>query len=176
MDNELSLIKKVGEGDKEAFGALYGIYCKKIYALELRLTGNPERAEEACQETFIKVWEKIGQFKGDSSFYTWITRVAINCAFSQGRKRLKRKKAITAFVEAFVKCYDKMDGRKEELIDLEISIQKLPDRSRTALILHSICGYKHYEVAEIMGISEGASKAHIFRAKRLLKKELGYDA
>lgn len=172
VEQETVLIEKVKQKDKIAFKKLYDQYLNRIFALTLRLTGDIDQAEEITQETFIKVWEKIYQFKGNSSFLTWITSIAINMT-NRFWRNLKRKRTISkAYLESIKQTYNNSDYLQEEMIDLEKAIQKLPAQARKVFVLFEIQKCSHQEIAKLLKISEGTSKAHLFRAKKLLKKEL----
>jgi RNA polymerase sigma factor (sigma-70 family) len=151
---------------------LYRRYVDRIYPLALRMSGNVFRAEELTQDIFVRAWEKIRQFKGKSSFMTWLYRLAINLILQEERSR-KRTDARLAANEPpeFIRVSG-ADGDIEDRMDLERALSRLPQKARVVVILHELEGMTHLEIARLAGISPGTSKAQLHRARRLLKKEL----
>lgn len=172
--DEFKLVKRVQRGDRAAFKELYGIYAGRIYALALRMTANKGAAEDLTQEIFLRVWEKAGTFAFRSTFYTWLHRLALNLIIRKGRKY---KEADSRELELEVGEQRQAEGTNrteglENRLDCERALLKLPGQARKVFILHDMEGYTHREIKELLDISEGASKAHLSRARQLLKKEL----
>ncbi|MBE2256073.1 MAG: RNA polymerase sigma factor [Ignavibacteria bacterium] len=169
--NEFDIVNKAKNRDQNAFKILFKEYSPKIYAFSLRLSLDTRLAEEITQETFIKVWFKLETFRFESKFSTWIFGIAYNEFLTQLRnnRRLENKhnEAAELGLEKF-KDVIHFDTN----IDLEYSIAKLPEKQKTVFLLYELEGYKHKEISEILGISEGTSKSHLHTAKKFLKKEL----
>ena len=177
MDNltdESVIIKEVIKGNKDAFKILYDKHSKKIYALCLRMVSDVHYAEDLTQDIFVRAWEKIGTFKFKSMFYTWLYRLSLNVIMRKGYKiKNDNEKIINADYEDVYKNQKHLETENiNEKIDYERALAKLPAQARKIFILHDINGYTHDEICEITGISAGTSKAHLFRAKKILIKEL----
>ncbi len=170
---ESALIQAVQQGDKQAFQALYELYIGQVYGLCLRLTGERGLAEDAAQEVFIQLWRKIGNFQGQSKFSTWLHTVTSNITISYLRKQrswVKRMFNIEDSEAAHFASEESMD-----LQGLDQHIVRLPERARIVFVLHAIEGYRHEEIADMMGMAVGSSKAQFHRAKGLLKEFMGYE-
>lgn len=171
--DESELIRRAKKGDLTAFEELYRTYVGRIHGLCLRMTRNGERAEELTQEAFVRAWEKLASFRGDSAFLTWMHRLAVNVVLGDLRSR-GRWEARFEEVEEPAKLPDAGGGRRPSgtVIDLERAIGALPPRARTVFLLFDVEGYGHREIAEMTGLAEGTSKAHLHRARHLLRKAL----
>ena len=177
INNEVpdkDLVYKIKNKDINSFEEIYNKYIGKIYALSLRMSGDPIVAEELCQDIFIRAWEKIETFKGLSSFYTWLYRLAVNHILGHHRIR-SRKKEYEMQVENIYNL-SLADERKnvdiETSIELEKAIALLPAKARQVLVLFDIEDYSHEEISDIMNISIGTSKAQLHRARKLLRRVL----
>lgn len=170
---DYKVVKRVQRGDRAAFKELYGLYAPRIYALALRMTADRAAAEDLTQDVFLRTWEKIGTFAFKSGFYTWLHRLAVNLILRKGRK-LKEESGREQELETerFEDESDDSRGGLESKVDCERALLRLPDQARKVFILYTMEGYSHGEIGELMEISEGASKAHLSRARTLLKKEL----
>ena len=167
-------VDKARAGDRLAFEKLYRSHCDRIYALCWRMCGGDRAlAEDMVQEAFVRAWNKLDLFRGDSKFGTWLHRLAVNVVLSDRRTRLKRvqrEQQINENVErVLVGQKDVVAGLRQ---DLEAAIAGLPERARTVLILYDIEGYKHAEIAAMTGMAEGSSKAQLHRARKLVRKVL----
>jgi RNA polymerase sigma-70 factor (ECF subfamily) len=182
--DEAVLVAEAKAGSYEAFEDLVNRYEKKIYRLGLNLTGNPEDAEDMLQETFLKAFEHLSDFREDSRFYTWIVRIAINQGLMKLRKRRGSKEVQIEDGEnddGEVIPRDFADWRpnpEQELqrTELETILQSaarsLPITFRTVFFLRDVEGLSTEETAELLNLSEGAVKARLFRARLRLREEL----
>lgn len=166
------LIDAATAGDRGAYQQIYQQHIGQVYALCFRLTGDRDQAEEAAQEVFIQVWQKLQNFKGDSKFSTWLHSVTSNVTISYLRKQ-------KGWWQRMLNIEDSpaMDMPSEGLnqeIDLDEYIVRLPERARIVFVLHAIEGYRHEEIAERMNIAVGSCKAQFHRAKQLMKEWMGY--
>jgi RNA polymerase sigma-70 factor, ECF subfamily len=138
-----------------------------------RLAGERTHAEELMQDVFVKAWEKLGSFRGESAFTTWLHRVAVN-VFLAAERADSRRSARVALVDGFddLPVATLGGGDPGDRIDLERAIGALPAGARTAFVLHDIEGYQHDEIAAMSGIAPGTVRAQLHRARRLLMEAL----
>ena len=164
------LVRQAQAGDPDAFEAVYKANAGRVYALCLRMSGNAVEARELLQDVFVRAWEKLGTWRGDAQFGTWLHRLAINVILMKWREA-GRQGANDTGGEAvdLLPAHQAPEGLK---LDLEAAIAALPPGCRQVLVLHDIEGFEHAEVGKLMGIAEGTSKAHLFRARRLLREAL----
>jgi RNA polymerase sigma-70 factor (ECF subfamily) len=158
-------------GDTDAFGRLYRAHVGRVYAVCLRLEGDAARAEELTQDVFVRAWEALPGFRGESAFGTWLHRLAVNVVLGDRRAAWRRDRRVVAVEEP------EALERPRELdpglaLDLEDAIASLPPGARAVFVLHDMEGYQHAEIAAMTGIAEGTSKAQLFRARRLLRERL----
>lgn len=165
MSTELAhAIRLAQKGNQQAFCLIYKEFIARVYALCLRLLGDRQRAEDAAQEVFTKIWLQLPGFRGDSSFATWLHSIATRTAIDIWRKdkvmRLVVSDEIVESVEA---------AHVAEAKDLEQAIQKLPAQAKAVFVLFAIEGCGHQEIANMLEIAEGSSKAQYHRARQLLQ-------
>ena len=168
-----ALVRRAQEGDSRAFEAVYRRTTDRVYALCLRMSGDADRAAELVQDVFVRVWERLGSFRGDALFTTWLHRLAVNVVLQDRRTRARReaREIGTADLERFGRTARRaMPGTR---IDLERAIAALPDKARQVLVLRDIQGYKYNEIAQMTDVSLGTVKAQIHRARRLVQEALG---
>lgn len=161
-------------GDRPAFERLYRAHSDRIYALCWRLCGGDAGlAEDLVQESFIRAWSKLDLFRGDSSFGTWMHRLAANVALSDRRIRMRRISREHPMDETIERTAmgerDVSQGLRD---DLEKAIAELPERARSVLVLFDVEGYRHDEIAEMTGMAVGSSKAQLHRARKLVREAL----
>jgi len=161
-------------GDRLAFEKLYRSHCGRIYGLCWRMCGGDSAlAEDMVQEAFVRAWNKLDLFKGQSKFGTWLHRLTVNVVLSDRRirvKRLQREQEFSDDVERVqIGDRDVFAGLRK---DLEAAIAGLPERARTVLVLYDIEGYKHQEIADMTGMAVGSSKAQLHRARKMVQDVL----
>ena len=171
---ETRQVERAVAGDRLAFEQLYKSHRDRIYALCWRMCGGDKAlAEDMLQDSFIRAWNKLHLFRGDSKFGTWLHRLTVNVILSDKRirvKRLQREQALGEGIErTMVGERDVYAGLRK---DLEAAIAGLPERARTVLVLYDIEGYRHAEIAEMTGMAVGSSKAQLHRARKLVRKSL----
>ena len=174
-DDDAGLVKSAREGDCVAFEKLYRRHRNHVYALVWRLCGGDAAlAEDLLQEAFVRAWQKLDTFRGDSRFGTWLHRLSANVALSDRRSRMRHVSRETELDEIKER---KLSGENDvyagRRMDLEQAIARLPERARTVLVLYDIEGYSHAEISEIAGMAVGSSKAQLHRARKLVRQELG---
>jgi RNA polymerase sigma factor (sigma-70 family) len=174
--DEAHLVRRAQGGDRRAFEALYRSHVERIFATLWRIAGGVEaRAEELTQDAFVRAWQKLPGFRGDSAFGTWLHRLAVNVALMDLRARRGREDQESGEDDMDRLAVDGGPAPGAGL-DLERAVSALPERSRAVLVLFDVEGWKHEEIAAELDIAVGSSKAHLHRARRLLRRALGGDA
>ena len=180
MTVEAADISAAAAGDRVAFERVYRRNAARVYSLCLRMTGNATRAEELTQDVFVRVWEKLPLFRGESAFTTWMHSLAVNVVLSARKTEaldFGRRAEQGDGGDDETETWDAAVGPDKvtfsgERIDLERAIKKLPAGARRVFVLHDVEGYKHEELAGMLGITTGGSKAQLHRARLLLRKAL----
>ena len=164
-------IEAAQQGDMVAYRQLYDRFVGKVYALSYRLTGDAAMAEDATQEVFVQVWQKLGNFSGKSQFATWLHSVTANITISYLRKQrgwLKRMFSMEPGTEQQLLAEPATD-----LTQLDKCIVRLPERARLVFVLHAVEGYRHEEIGRMLNMATGTSKAQYHRARAFLEEWLG---
>lgn len=168
-------VRRAQEGDELAFERLYREHVGRVYALCLRLTANASEARERTQDVFVRAWERLPSFRGESAFSSWLHRLTVNVVLMERRAATRREARVTTdsdAADAYALPAASRDSSPALRMDLESAIAALPPGARQVLVLHDIEGFDHAEIAELLGIAEGTSKAHLFRARQLLREAL----
>jgi RNA polymerase sigma-70 factor (ECF subfamily) len=158
------------QGDTGAFERVYRAHLGRVYNLARRMAG-AEAADELTQDVFVRVWQKLGTFRGDASFTTWLHRLAVNVVIERFRTDQARRARLMDGEDIFAVLAGPADTRDIGL-DFETALEKLPDGAREIFVLHDVEGYKHHEIATMLEISAGTSKAQLHRARMMLRKHL----
>ena len=177
MRDETALVARAAVGDTRAFEALYREHVDRVYGLCLRMTGNVGEAEDCAQEAFIQAWKKLGKFRGDSAFGTWMHRIAVNAVLGRIRKSKREQDRIQ--VAAEMGSSPASIGDSGNLRDLSDAIDRLPEGARHVFVLNAVYGYTHEESSDMLGVAVGTTKAQLHRARRLLAQQLeeqGFEA
>jgi len=176
------LIARAQQGDEEAFTDLFGIHKRRVYSLCLRMTGNPAEAEDLAQEAFLQLFRKIGTFRGESAFSTWLHRLVVNVVLMHLRKKGLQLVSLDdtdrSQEEPVKRDYGDDDLRllgSVDRISLSRAIAELPPGYRTVFVLHDVEGYEHNEIAQLMGCSIGNSKSQLHKARMKLREWLRRD-
>jgi RNA polymerase sigma-70 factor (ECF subfamily) len=157
-------------GDTRAFERLYRRHVARIHSLSRRMLG-PEHADEVTQDAFVRAWNKIGTFRGESAFGTWLYRLATNVILAQ-RSTLATQRRRYTDPETSLPLIAATSARPDLTVDFEAAIATLPDGAKEIFVLHDIEGYKHEEIAEMLGITAGTSKSQLHRARMMLRVHL----
>ena len=157
-------------GDALAFERLYRRHVNRVYALARWLVSDGEE-DDAVQDVFVRVWQKLGSFRGDSAFATWLHRLAVNVVLNE-RKTDGRGRKRDGGGDEVVDTLPSLPTAPGDRMDLEAAIAKLPPGARRVFLLHDVEGYKHEEIAEMLGVTSGGSKAQLHRARMLLREAL----
>lgn len=166
-------------GDRRAFERLYRQHLNRVFSLCARMIADRTHAEELTQDVFVRAWEKLHLFRGESSFGTWLHRLTVNVVLN-ARKSDGRRQARIEETDEGNGGIDAMPGvigggvplAAGELLDLEAAVAKLPPGARRVFLLHDVEGYKHEEIADMLGVTTGATKAQLHRARLLLREAL----
>ncbi len=177
---EAEAIRQAKDGDATAFEYLYKAYCRRVYSVCLRMMKNPAEAEDLTQQAFLQVFRKIGTFRGESGFSTWLHRVTVNVVLM----RLRRKKPIEVLFEDLDRTGSDGEGPSEygssdtsmigaiERINLIRAIRKLPSGYKRLFLLYDVLGYEHKEIARLLRCSTGCSKSQLHKARKRLRQLL----
>lgn len=171
VGTESGLVARAAGGDRDAFGELYRRHVDRIHGLAFRWVG-PDEAAEVTQDVFVRAWEKLGTFRGESAFGTWLHRVAIRVILGQRRTMGKARERFSTDDTALGR-FSAPPDTPDHRMDLERGIASLPEGARRVLLLHDVEGYRHEEIGTMLGISPGTSKSQLHRARMALRACLG---
>lgn len=176
-EKDFALAQKAAGGSVAAFELLYSRYHRRTYSLCLRMMNSSTEAEDLTQEVFIQLYRKIGSFRGDSAFTTWLHRLTVNQVLMHFRKRTVKFEKTTEEGETPVQIVMGTENQaKMPIVDkiaLDKAIAQLPNGYRNVFVLHDVEGYEHEEVAKILGCSVGTSKSQLHKARLKMRKLLG---
>ncbi len=178
--SEQVAIERAQQGDSECFEALYGLHKRRVYSLCLRMTGNTAEAEDLTQEAFLQLYRKIGTFRGESAFSTWLHRLSVNVVLMRLRKKGLPEVSLEETLEPQqedgprkdVGTVDNVLAGSIDRVNLQRAVESLPPGYRIVFILHDVEGYEHNEIAEMMGCSIGNSKSQLHKARLKLRELL----
>jgi len=177
---EAEAIVRAREGDVGGFEYLYKTHCKRVYSLCLRMIENPADAEDLTQQAFLQLFRKIGTFRGESGFSTWLHRVTVNIVLMH----LRRKKPTELLAEDLERHSSNDESPRElgsgdpsmmgaiDRLNLTRAIRKLPSGYKRLFLLYDVIGYEHSEIAGLLGCSTGCSKSQLHKARRRLRRLL----
>ena len=158
-------------GDPSAFERLYRTHVARIHGLTRRMLSTQE-ADEVTQDIFVRTWQKLGQFRGESAFSTWLHRLAVNVVIEKRRSFAIQRGRMTDDADA-LDMLTVPAARADLTVDFEHAIEQLPPGAREIFVLHDVEGYKHREIAVMLDIATGTSKRQLHRARMLMRKHLG---
>jgi RNA polymerase sigma-70 factor (ECF subfamily) len=174
-------IRLAQQGDAQAFEEIYRLHSRRVYALCLRMLGDPIDAEDLAQEAFMQLFRKIHTFRGESAFSSWLHRLTANVVLMSFR----RKKAVTSSLDEMTRINDEDNAPRWEIggpdlrltgvfdrVNLQTAIEQLPDGYKRMFLLHDVHGYEHNEIAEILECSIGNSKSQLHKARKRLRELL----
>src|SRR4051794_25272352 len=169
-------VARARSGDRGAFERVYRQHVNRVFSLCARMVSDRARAEELTQGVFVRAWEKLHLFRGESSFATWLHRLPVNVVLNarkvEGRQRSRyEENDEDAGMDALHGVVG-MPLPPGDMLDVEEAITKLPPGARRVFVLHDVEGYKHEEIAEMLGVTSGATKAQLHRARLLLREAL----
>lgn len=177
VESGADLVARACGGDVSAFESLYREHVGRVYGLCLRMTGQPDMAEDLAQDTFINAWRSLPGYEGRSSFSTWLHRIAVNAVLAQ-RRRPQGRNEVSLTDETGEQMDFAMEPAMDDAtpIDLERAIAALPPGARDIVVLHGIYGYSHEEAAGMLGLAVGTCKAQLHRARRLMRARMQPEA
>jgi len=156
-------------GDTRAFERLYRTHEARIFTLARRMAGNDD-APELTQEIFVRAWEKLNTFRGEAAFGTWLYRLGINLILTRRESRAIWRRRHED--ESALETLPARPTSSEHRMDFENALERLPKGARQILVLHDVEGYKHDEIAGMLGVTAGTTKAQLFRARMLMRAAL----
>lgn len=165
------VVRHAQQGDVDAFERLYRAHAPAVHSLARRMLGDDGAAREMVQDIFVRAWERLASFRGESTFGTWLHRVGVNVILNQLRVM---RRDIARFTEDAPEGTPAgpPDGGVDARIDLDAAIARLPAGARTVFVLHDIEGYAHDEIAQMLGLASGTVRAQLWRARRQLMRHL----
>jgi len=173
---DFDLTKAAAAGDMMAFEELYQRHHRRVYSICLRMLQNASEAEDLTQDVFIQLYRKVGSFRGDSAFTTWLHRLTVNQVLMHFRKRNVKFEKTTEEGETPVQIVPGTESPfKMPIVDriaIDTAIAQLPEGYKNVFVLHDVEGYKHEEIADMLGVTSGATKAQLHRARLLLREAL----
>jgi RNA polymerase sigma-70 factor (ECF subfamily) len=171
-----TLTRRAAQGDMQSFAELFERHNRRVYALCLRMTQNVSEAEDLAQEVFIQLFRKVGSFRGESAFTTWLHRLTVNQVLMHFRKKKVRDERTTEDGETPDSVVPgTADPNRMPIVDriaLNNAIAQLPPGYRTVFVLHDVEGYEHEEIARIRNCSVGTSKSQLHKARMKLRRIL----
>lgn len=181
--DEQKLIERASRGDPFAFNALMAAHEKRMYAVALRMFGNREDAQDCLQEAMLRIYRSIGNFKGQSSFATWVYRITMNsCLDELRRKKNKQSTSLDGLLDQGWAPMDEGETpekhamRTELRRELKRAIRELPEDMRSAVILRDVQGFSYEEIAQVLNVHVGTVKSRISRAREKLRGKLKENA
>lgn len=176
---ETKLIRRASGGDADAFNALMGMHERRMYAVALRMCGNPEDAQDCLQEAMLRVFRAISGFKGQSSFSTWVYRITMNTCLDELRRRKNRPgTSLDDLLEAGWTPKDSGESPEQHALRTEMGrklqalIDELPQDMRSAVVLRDIEGYSYEEIAQITQANVGTIKSRISRGRQKMRERI----
>ena len=167
LDGDVAL---AAGGDQTAFERVYRTHVARIHSLTRRMLG-PGEADEVTQDIFVRTWQKLGQFRGDSAFSTWLHRLAVNVVIEKRRSFAIQRERMSDDPSALDRI-TVAPVRADLKVDFEHAIAQLPPGAREIFVLHDVEGYKHREIAVLLEIATGTSKRQLHRARMLMRRHL----
>jgi RNA polymerase sigma-70 factor (ECF subfamily) len=160
------------QGDTAAFERVYRAHLGRVFNLARRMAG-PEAADELTQDVFVRAWQKLGTFRGESSFATWLHRLAVNVIVERFRTLGTQRDRFLPDGETVLEfTASASPGHYDLGMDLQAAIDRLPEGAKTVFVLHDVEGYKHEEIGQLLGVSPGTSKSQLHRARQTLRGHL----
>jgi RNA polymerase sigma factor (sigma-70 family) len=164
------LVRAARLGDGTAFRSLYRAHVGRVHALSLRLMTHGAEAEELTQDVFVAAWRQLDGYRGDARFSTWLHGITVRLSRQRIRGMLRRRAREEKYMLEYTGALSA--AMAEPDLELERALALLPRRMRTALVLHAMEGYTQADTAALMGIAEGSVKAHVHRARALLRERM----
>jgi len=163
-------VSRAAGGDLQAFERIYRAHVPKVHSMARRMAG-PQNADDLAQDVFVRAWQRLGTFRGESAFGTWLHRLAVNVIIERFRASAGERQR---FIESPVALAEATSTHSSptDRLRLEDALDQLPDGARRIFVLHDVEGYQHREIAALLGVSVGTSKAQLHRARMLMRRRL----
>jgi len=165
------IVRRAQQGDVAAFEMIYRSHAPAMYALCRRMVGDDQQARDLVQDIFVRAWERLTTFRGQSALGTWLHRLGTNVVLERMRSTKRDALRLLDGDDATLAVLERDPGI-DARIDLNAALVRLPGGARTVFVLHDIEGYSHDEIAQIIGIAPGTARAQLWRARRALMKLL----
>jgi RNA polymerase sigma-70 factor (ECF subfamily) len=175
IESDYKLARAVANGNVNALGELYQRHYRQVYAVCLGMMRNPTDAEDLTQDVFVHLVRKIGSFRGESRFSTWLHRLTVNQVLMHMRRPMRREETTADYDNVQPMTPRLKDRAPVQILDriaLQLAVGQLPRGCRAVFVLFAVGGYKHDEIAKLLGCSEGTSKSQLHRARTKLKRIL----
>lgn len=170
--DELQLITRARSGDTAAERALYDAHVERVYRLAYRMSGRDDLAQDFTQDAFIRAFARLGDFRGDAAFGTWLHTIAVSVCLN-GLRKVKREDDRQVSLDETIAIAARTPTAEPDLRQrMKVAIDALPDGYRTVFVMHDVEGYTHEEIGAALGIASGTSKAQLFRARQKLRVAL----
>ena len=172
---DYNLSRAAAGGDMRALGELYERYRHRVYAVCIGMTRNPAESEDLTQEVFVSLVKKIGSYRGESQFTTWLHRLTVNCVLMHFRRPSRREQVFTDLenvIPIVPRLSTPLPGPLTDRIAFRSAVARLPKGCRTVFVLFDLAGYEHEEIAKLLGCTAGTSKSQLHRARLKLRKIL----
>jgi RNA polymerase sigma-70 factor, ECF subfamily len=168
---DLEDVRLAAGGDVAAFERLYRRHVDRVHSLVSRML-EPDLADEVTQDVFVRAWGKLDTFRGDSAFATWLHRVTVNLVLGRRKKLGIRRERYHPDSQVVLDRTSGAVPRADMGAEFEAGIRRLPERAREVFVLHDVEGFKHREIAEMLGVTTGTTKAQLHRARMLMRQYL----
>jgi RNA polymerase sigma-70 factor (ECF subfamily) len=165
------VVRRAQQGDVEAFERIYRTHSPAVYALCRRMVGDERESRDLVQDVFVRTWQRLTTFRGQSALGTWIHRLAVNVVLEQLRSA---KRDTLRFIDDDDDALPSSTNERQldTAMDLDRALVRLPAGARSVFVLHDIHGYSHDEIAQMTGIAPGTARAQLWRARRALMRLL----
>jgi RNA polymerase sigma-70 factor (ECF subfamily) len=171
-DSDAADVALAVAGDRRAFERLYRGQVDRVFSLCVRMVQDRQRAEELTQDVFVRAWERLGQFRGESQLSTWLHRLTMNVVLNDRKTEARQRGRHEEVDDVDTLPHARAEVPPGLSVDLEHAIGTLPPGARRVFLLHDVEGYTHEEIAGMLGVTTGGTKAQLHRARMLLRKAL----
>jgi RNA polymerase sigma-70 factor (ECF subfamily) len=169
-DSERADVALAAAGDQQAFERLYRQHVPRVHSLVRRMVGTEGSADELVQDVFVRAWQRLSTFRGEAAFGTWLHRLAVNLVLNWQKSAARGRRLFDD--DAALDITPSRREQPEDAMDLEEALKALPPGARQIFVLHDVEGFKHEEIAGMLEIAAGTSKAQLHRARMLMRRNL----
>ena len=170
--DERELIARAKLGDEAAQRGLYDAHVDRVYRLAYRMSGSPDLAQDFTQDAFIRAFSRLADFRGESSFSTWLHAIAVSVILNGMRKVKRFRERERDLDDARELGVETREAEPDLKVRLKAAIESLPEHGRVVFLMHDLEGYTHEEIGAVLDIPTGTSKARLFRARAVLREQL----